>query len=171
MPCFWLSEIPVNQADIVPYTTKDGAAHEFDALEVLAQLSCHVPKTYENTTRYYGRYSSRRRGERAKLSPPPAGEPESDYRREFLRSGWAACIKRIYEIDPLECPTCKAQMPIIAFIQDAHSIKDIIKSQGIPDFQAPPPITKVIDTAQAIHELPSYDSFEASPEDLETPLP
>jgi hypothetical protein len=114
VPCFWLSEIPVNQADIVPYTTKDGAAHEFDALEVLAQLSCHVPKTYENTTRYYGRYSSRRRGERAKLSPPPAGEPESDYRREFLRSGWAACIKRIYEIDPLECPTCKAQMPIIA---------------------------------------------------------
>jgi hypothetical protein len=49
------------QDDIVTYTTKDGAAHEFDALEFLAQLSCHVPKTYESITRYYGRYSCRRR--------------------------------------------------------------------------------------------------------------
>jgi len=31
-------------------------------------------------------------------------------------------------------------MRIIAFIQDEHSIKDIMKAQGIPDFQAPPPI-------------------------------
>jgi hypothetical protein len=34
---------------------------------------------------------------------------ESDYRREFTQSSWAACVKRIYEIDPLECPKCKAQ--------------------------------------------------------------
>ena len=40
---------------------------------------------------------------------------------EFRKSAWAACIKRIYEIDPLECPKCKAQMRIIAFIQDEHS--------------------------------------------------
>ena len=31
------------QDDIVTDTTKDGAAHEFDALECLAQLSCHIP--------------------------------------------------------------------------------------------------------------------------------
>ena len=153
------------QDDIVTYATKDGAAHEFDALEFLAALSCHVPKTYESITRYYGRYSSRRRGERAKLSPPPAEEPESDYRREFRKSSWGACIKRIYEVDPLECPKCKAQMRIIAFIQDEHSIKDIMKAQGIPDFQAPPPIPKFIDTVEAIDELPSYDSFEPSPDD------
>ena len=67
--------------DIVTYTTKDGAAHEFDALEFLAQLSCHIPKTYESITRYYGRYSCRRRGERAKITPL-AEEQESDYRRD-----------------------------------------------------------------------------------------
>ena len=92
------------QDDIVTYTTKDGAAHEFDPLEFLAALSAHIPKTYESITRYYGRYSCRRRGERAKLSPPPTEEPESDYRREFRKSSWAACIKRIYEIDPLQVP-------------------------------------------------------------------
>ena len=147
-------------------TTKDGAAHEFDALEFLAALSCHVPKTYESITRYYGRYSSRRRGERAKLAPPSEEETESDYRREFRRSAWAACIKRVYEIDPLECPRCKAQMRIIAFIQDEHSIKEIMTSQGIADVRAPPSMLKFIDATEAIDELPSYDSFEPSPDDF-----
>ncbi len=154
------------QDDIVTYATTDGAAHEFDALEFLAALSVHIPKTYKSITRYYGRYSCRRRGQRAKLIPPPEVETENDYTREFRRSGWAACIKRIYEVDPLECPKRKAQMRIIAFIQDAHSIKDIMKAQGIPDFQAPPPIPKFIDTSLAIDESPSYESFEPSPDDF-----
>jgi hypothetical protein len=71
------------QDDIVTYTTKDRAAHEFDALEFLAALSVHIPKTYEAITRYYGRYSCRRRGDRAKLPPTPPQELESDYKREF----------------------------------------------------------------------------------------
>jgi hypothetical protein len=40
------------------------------------------------------------------------------------------------------------------------------KAQGIPDFQAPPPIPKFIDTVEAIDELPSYDSFEPSTDDF-----
>jgi hypothetical protein len=52
----------------------------------------------------------------------------------------------MYKINPLQCPKCKSQMRIIAFFQDEHSIKDIMKSQGIPDFQAPPPIPNFIDT-------------------------
>jgi hypothetical protein len=57
-------------------------------------------------------------------------------------------------------------MRIIAFIQDEYSIKDIMKAQGIPNFQAHPPIPTFIDTAQAIDELPSYDLFEPSPDDF-----
>jgi hypothetical protein len=48
-------------------------------------------------------------------------------------------------------------MRIIAFIQDAHSMKDIMKAQEIPDFQAPPPMPKFIDAQEAVDELPSYD--------------
>jgi hypothetical protein len=51
-------------------------------------------------------------------------------------------------------------MHIIAFIQDKHSIKDIMKAQGIPDFQAPPTIPKFINAQEAIDEIPSHDSFE-----------
>ncbi len=54
----------------------------------------------------------------------------------------------------------------VALIQDELSIKDIMKAQGIADFRAPPPIPKFIDTAQAIDELPEYDSFEPAPDDF-----
>ncbi len=57
-------------------------------------------------------------------------------------------------------------MRIIGFFQDAHSIKDIMKSQGISDFQAPPPIPKFIDTVEAIDELPCYDPFQPNPDGL-----
>ena len=57
-------------------------------------------------------------------------------------------------------------MRIIALIQNEHSIKDIMKAQGIPDFQAPPPIPKFIDTREALDEFPSYDSFEPAPDDF-----
>ena len=40
--------------DVVAYCTSDGLTHEYDALEFLALLSCHVPKPYESMTRYYG---------------------------------------------------------------------------------------------------------------------
>ncbi len=41
-----------------------------------------------------------------------------------------------------------------------------MKSQGIPDFQAPPPLPQFIDTTEAIEELPSYDSFDPAPGDF-----
>jgi hypothetical protein len=149
------------QDDIITYTSKDGAAHDFDALEFLAQLSVHIPKIYESLTRYYGRYSSRRRGERAKLitttdtntnttqEEVTEKESASDYRSEFKRSAWAACIKRIYEFDPLECPNCRAQMQILACIHNEGSIKAIMKSQGIPEFNAPPQIPRFIDALRS----------------------
>ncbi len=65
-------------------------------------------------------------------------------------------------------PKCKAQMRIIAFIQDEHSIKDIMRAKGLPDFRAPPAIARFIDTStlQDTYELSSYDSFEPSPDDF-----
>ncbi len=49
-------------------------------------------------------------------------------------------------------------MRIIAFIQDEHSIKDIMRAEGLPDFRAPPAIPKFIDTStsQATYELSSW---------------
>lgn len=57
-------------------------------------------------------------------------------------------------------------MRIIAFFQDTHSIKDIMKSKCAPDFQAHPPIPKSIATDHAIDELPEYYAFERAPHDF-----
>ena len=71
-------------------------------------------------------------------------------------SSWAACIKRIYEVDPLECPRCQGSMQIVAFIQDEYAIREIMKSQGIPDFRPPPKIPKYIDTSEALDDVVDY---------------
>jgi hypothetical protein len=42
-----------------------------------------------------------------------------------LRRSWAQLIKRIYEIDPLVCPSCGSEMKVIAFIID-HAVVDRI---------------------------------------------
>ena len=42
-----------------------------------------------------------------------------------LRRSWAQLIKRIYEVDPLVCPTCGSEMKVIAFITE-HDVVDAI---------------------------------------------
>ena len=41
-----------------------------------------------------------------------------------------------------------------------------MKSHGIADFRALPPIPKFIDTTEATDELPSFESFDPAPEDF-----
>jgi hypothetical protein len=43
-------------------------------------------------------------------------------------------MKRIYKVDPLECPKCNAQMRILAFLHNPAEISKIIDSLGIPPF-------------------------------------
>jgi hypothetical protein len=62
--------------------------------------------------------------------------------RSAPSSSWAACIKRVYEIDPLACPKCQAQMRIVAFMHDPVVIANITRSLGLPDFTAPPKIPR-----------------------------
>jgi len=141
------------QDDIITYATKDERAHDFDALEFLALLSSHIPKPYESITRYYGWYSCRARGERKKHKPiqdSPHLEPPG---RPSLT--WAQCFKRIYEINPLECPKCKSEMRIIAFVTNEREISKIATTLGIPKATAPPPIPRA----------PQQELFDEIPQD------
>ena len=42
-----------------------------------------------------------------------------------MRRSWAQLIKRIYEVDPLVCPSCGSEMKVVAFIID-HVVVDKI---------------------------------------------
>lgn len=120
--------------DGVSYFAADGQVHEFDPLDFLALLSCHVPKPYEQSvTRFYGHYSCRARGERTEAAVAAAAQAEAPVPepRKHACPAWAECLRRIYEIDPLECPKCKSPMRIAAFITDPVALKQILRSLGL----------------------------------------
>lgn len=144
--------------DIVTYQTKDGIAHEFDALEFLAQLAAHIPKPYESLTRYYGRYSSRSRGDRLKSVQGEQLDAGDDSNAAILssNSSWAILLKRIYEINPLECPLCQSEMKITGVILDPLEIRAFMRSIGIPEPRAPAPIPKT-PTLYEPDTFPDYD--------------
>ena len=85
--------------------------------------------------RYYGRYSNKSRGQRAKTLPPTAGTglPGRAPTAREARKGWAALIKQVYESDPLSCPKCGATMKIIAFIErhQTEVIEKILRHCGL----------------------------------------
>ena len=103
----------------------------FSALDFLAELTQHIPEKNEHVIRYYGWYSHRRRGMRAKLKQATPAHHQIPIDRTALGveksvggrpaagspSTWAMLIKRIYEVDPLECGKCGSEMKIISFIE------------------------------------------------------
>jgi len=49
-------------------------------------------------------------------------------------------MKRVFEIDPLECPKCGANMKIKAFTLEQSEIKRLSENLGEVPWRAPPPI-------------------------------
>lgn len=46
--------------------------------------------------------------------------------RRIPSADWRECIKKIWEVDPLECPNCRTEMKIISFITDRQVIQKIL---------------------------------------------
>jgi hypothetical protein len=89
-----------------------------DYLEFIARVTSHIPDKGQVMVRYYGLYSNAHRGKISKaasaLSSPPIIEEEPLF---VPSKGWAEMIRKVYEVDPLLCPTCGGQMSIISFIE------------------------------------------------------
>jgi len=125
----------------------------FDPLDFIAEITQHVPDPGEHLVRYYGWYSNKARGMRAKQTrqaqartPDAAGQPAAlppGIRRSRRR--WAELIRRVYEVDPLLCPKCGSTMRIISFIErrdQAATVERILRHCGLwsdpPPSRAPP---------------------------------
>lgn len=125
---------------------------EFSPLEFLAQLSLHVPRVLEQTTRYLGVYSPRTRGakrraERFRKLVENNFEPLSYKEPPKAASiSWARCMKLVFELEPLQCPKCGGEMKIKAFITDVHEIERIASHLGRYTWRAPPAFKKAPDT-------------------------
>lgn len=113
----------------------------FEPLDFIAEVTQHIPEHGAQTVRYYGWYSNKARGMRAKaaeqakakqsngLEPLTTDESDTPYRK-LCRMRWSALIKRVYEVDPLCCPQCGGAMTIVAFVEQkdqADVIERILK--------------------------------------------
>jgi hypothetical protein len=47
-----------------------------------------------------------------------------------LQGAGARLIRKVYEVDPLECPKCKGPMRVIALIDDPHVVRRILEHLG-----------------------------------------
>ena len=108
-----------------------GDERRFSPLEFLAELSLHVPKVFEQTTRMYGCYSSSTRGKLAREARFKAilennFQPlDKELEKRQASATFARCMKRVFEIDPFKCQKCGSEMKIVAFIFDSREIEKI----------------------------------------------
>ena len=100
-------------AQVVP--SRRGRPHggeaRWDVLEFLARVVDHVPEPSQQMVRYWGFYANAARGKRRKAAlvedttQTPSRQDEDEFTRRACLS-WAKLIRRVYEIDPLLCPSC-----------------------------------------------------------------
>ncbi len=112
--------------------------------------------------RYYGFYSNKSRGLRSKEEKrrKTDSKDKSDHQdaleiidvsmhhpKKIPSLTWRQCIKKIYEIDPLECPHCGSELRIISFITEYAVVKKILDHLGLwneDHSRGPPPNKEVV---------------------------
>jgi len=114
----------------------------FDPREFLARVIMHIPEPRRHLVRYYGWYSNVSRGKRRKaeaadgevgamgVAPDSRAAQVEARDARALRRSWAQLIKRIYEVDPMVCPSCGSEMKVISFITEHDVIDAILRHLG-----------------------------------------
>ncbi len=112
----------------------------WDVLEFIARVVDHIPEPSQQMVRYWGYYANAARGRRRKSeqagNPAQAAPSQDDHAlTRSARLTWSKLIRRVYEVDPLLCPFCGAEMKILAF----GAAKAIRKSLELPNQEPEPP--------------------------------
>ena len=129
----------------------------FTAVDFLAAVTRHIPDKGAQIVKYYGWYSNKARGQRARNAvgragppgPPSSAEsavadPQSKIRKKIPSRTWRELIKKIWNTDPLLCPKCGGEMRLISLIEDRQVIEDILRHLSLweekdgPSGLAPP---------------------------------
>jgi hypothetical protein len=109
--------------------------------------------------RYYGLYSNAHRGKMRKAGADPLYPPIIEDDPTYVPSkGWADMIRKVYEVDPLLCPSCGGRMRILSFIEEPKTIDRIIRHLELT-FEAerpPPPRVVQQDLLMAAEESGKY---------------
>ena len=124
----------------------------FDPLEFLAEITQHIPQPRAQQVRYFGWYSNRSRGDRARQRAESAPEAPAEIviddehtpYRKVAKLRWAALLKKVFEVDPFLCPRCGSEMRVVAVIEKRDQpevVERILRHCGLwsrPAPRAPP---------------------------------
>ena len=99
-------------------------------------------------------------------SPSPAAEP-APAPASPARIRWAVLLARIYNVLPLLCPACGAEMRILAFLTDPPVVSAILLHLDLP--LGPPPLSPARGPPQSdlltglLDQTPAFDPAEPEP--------
>jgi hypothetical protein len=115
-----------------------------DYLEFIARVTSHIPDKGQVTIRYFGLYANAHRG---KIRKSEQGRHrllivEEECPR-IPRRGWAEMIRKVFEVDPLTCPSCGSQMRIIAFLTNYSVVDRIINHLKLTFVAERPPPPRI----------------------------
>jgi len=119
-------------------------------LELIERLAALIPPPRLHRHRYHGVHRTRHSAHRSphwrgrQPHPRPLrcqrAIPPQRAERSPARYLWALPLARIYEILPLRCSLCGAQMHLIAFVTDPPAVKTILAHLGEPTI--PPEVAR-----------------------------
>ena len=114
----------------------------FTPCDFIAAITQHIPDKSFQLVRYYGWYSNKMRGQRKKRA-------EEEKEAEDLKEGvevidvsehqprgipsqkWRDLIKKVWEADPMICPTCQQELRIVSLIDERDVIEKMLKCLGL----------------------------------------
>ncbi len=136
------------------HDTKEPSEDEkIDAEEFVARVLVQIPEPRRHLVRYYGAYSNAARGKRCKTEAQLGAHASSGTSEEALptpperaalRRRWANLIRRVYEVAPLVCPRCGAEMRVVSFITEPALIRRILDHLRKREKVARPPPRRVL---------------------------
>jgi hypothetical protein len=168
-------------------------------IEFLAALARLIPPPRVHRHRYHGvlaphaalreRVTALARDDTTDLSAPAAADPASDAAApqsaspppgpadpaagpphpSAARSRWARLLARVYEVFPLSCPDCGAEMRILAFLTEPFTVAGILRHLTLPTSapplspaRSPPPEDPDFDADPFpdLDETPAFDPTE-----------
>ncbi|MDF1852921.1 MAG: transposase [Verrucomicrobiales bacterium] len=162
----------------------------FEVTDFLAAAVEHIPPKGQQTVRYYGLYSNKRRGMDARAGRPrpvmrapaqsksstpetlfvlPPPEPRS---ARALRPLWRDLIWKIWGEDPMICPCCKGTMKTVGTMIRRDEVEFFLRLHGLWEgvLALPPPPRPPFDieTMEPLDVPPQWgwnDEIEPPPED------
>jgi Zn-finger nucleic acid-binding protein len=135
------------------HCTKAGqglAIHEWTGVEFVRRIAALIPPARKHVVRYYGALGpcSPLRGavNAATRGKATSEELEAGYSitlvgratREARKAAsaalrsWAACVRKVFEVDPVLCAKCGGEMKLVAVVLDDGELDRILAHQGWP---------------------------------------